>query len=84
MELLYDIALFFYHLLIRVTAPFHRKSRLMVTGRRNWQEELRRRRLPGETYVWVHCASLGEFEQGRPLIEALRKEKPGLDRKSVV
>lgn len=78
MELLYDIALFFYHLLIRVTAPFHRKSRLMVTGRRNWQEELRRRRLPGETYVWVHCASLGEFEQGRPLIEALRKEKPGL------
>lgn len=78
MTLLYDIALFFYHLAIRAAAPFHLKARQMVAGRRNWQEQLRQKRLPGEKYVWVHCASLGEFEQGRPLIEALRKELPAL------
>ena len=77
MRFLYDIALFFYHLSIRVVAPFHSKARLMVRGRVNWQESLREKRIPGEKYVWIHCASLGEFEQGRPLIEALRKEHPG-------
>ncbi len=77
MRFLYDFALFFYHLAIRVVSPFHSKARLMVRGRVNWQESLREKRIPGEKYVWIHCASLGEFEQGRPLIEALRKEHPG-------
>ncbi len=77
MRFLYDFALFFYHLAIRVVSPFHSKARLMMLGRANWQESLRKKRSPGEKYVWIHCASLGEFEQGRPLIEALRKEHPG-------
>lgn len=32
--------------------------------------------MPGEKYIWMHCASLGEFEQGRPVIEAIKKEMP--------
>ena len=62
---------------MHVVALMHRKSRLWVQGRRNWRRRLQtwRAEHPGEL-VWVHCASLGEFEQGRPVIERIRRDKP--------
>ena len=53
------------------------KSRKWVDGRKNWRVKLREWRTlnPGELY-WFHCASLGEFEQGRPVMERLRRERP--------
>lgn len=53
------------------------KARQWVIGRKGWKELLRQRIKGGEKYIWIHCASLGEFEQGRPVIEAIRKEMPG-------
>jgi len=55
----------------------HGKSRLWVNGRKDWRTRLVdwRKNNPGELY-WFHCASLGEFEQGRPVMERLRKERP--------
>lgn len=53
------------------------KSRKWVDGRKGWRSKITTWRManPGELY-WFHCASLGEFEQGRPVIERLRIERP--------
>lgn len=78
MVFLYSLALQLYGLLLRLVAPFVPKARQWVDGRRNWQARLRQQ-LSGDAAprIWVHCASLGEFEQGRPLLEALRQQYPG-------
>lgn len=55
---------------------FNPKARQWVKGRKGWKESLRHRIKGGEEYIWIHCASLGEFEQGRPVIEAIRKDMP--------
>lgn len=60
--------MFIYFLLIRIAALLgHRKAQLLVRGQRNWQQQAEVR-----DWVWIHVSSVGEFEQARPLIEALR------------
>jgi 3-deoxy-D-manno-octulosonic-acid transferase len=54
---------------------FNEKARKFVNGRKNQFFELRND-LKGQNPIWIHAASLGEFEQGRPIIEALKREKP--------
>lgn len=73
---MYNIAIYLYMLLLMVAAPFHRKARQMVTGRWKTFRKLRHEIDPEAKYVWFHAASLGEFEQGRPLMERLRREHP--------
>lgn len=60
---------------LRVAALFNKKVRLMVHGHRDTWHTLRTI-AKGERYVWFHAASLGEFEQGRPLMEWLRRNRP--------
>lgn len=72
MRLFYTLGIFLYGSLIRLAALFSDKARAWVNGRRteaNWQIYPQ----PGQRVVWFHCASLGEFEQARPLIEGLRE-----------
>lgn len=58
-------------------APFHNKARAMIQGRKNWRIKLSKDFENIDTeVVWFHCASLGEFEQGRPIIERYNKEFP--------
>lgn len=53
------------------------KARLWFNGRKNWKSRLKNFRNPNNgIVVWVHCASLGEFEQGRPLIEKIKQIHP--------
>jgi 3-deoxy-D-manno-octulosonic-acid transferase len=62
-----------------MAAVVHTKARLFVSGRVHLFEKLKT--AMGENknpLVWIHCASLGEFEQGRPIIEALKKQDPSL------
>ena len=73
---MYSIAIFFYTLAIAAASPFHKKARQMMRGRRESFRILREKVKAGERYVWFHAASLGEFEQGRPLMERLRAEHP--------
>jgi 3-deoxy-D-manno-octulosonic-acid transferase len=63
---------------LQLASPFNPKAKLWVEGRKNWEENLRSKvsSLQLENAVWFHCASLGEFEQGRPVIEKLKKEYP--------
>lgn len=60
---------------LHLVAPFHRKAKQIVDGRRD--TPLRLARLTKDRpVVWFHASSLGEFEQGRPLMEAIRAQHP--------
>ncbi|MCD8266839.1 MAG: 3-deoxy-D-manno-octulosonic acid transferase [Prevotellaceae bacterium] len=74
--LLYTLGIYLYALGVVLASPFYRKARLMVKGRFNAYRTLRAKVEKGARYVWFHAASLGEFEQGRPLMERLRSEHP--------
>ncbi len=74
--MLYELAIFLYKMAVLLVSPFHRKARLIVQGHRNTFRILREQVEPGARYVWFHAASLGEFEQGRPLMERFRSQHP--------
>lgn len=73
---IYNIAILLYGWAIRLVSIRHRKAQLWVTGRKQLLERMAEAIDPKSRIVWLHAASLGEFEQGRPIIEALRKEHP--------
>ncbi|MFZ5941444.1 MAG: 3-deoxy-D-manno-octulosonic acid transferase [Bacteroidota bacterium] len=77
MRILYDISIQVYIFLVRLASLRNRKARLWIRGRRSWYPALTRAIGREEEVVWFHCSSLGEFEQGRPLMEKVRKEYPG-------
>ena len=77
MRKLYSFSVFLYTLGIRIAAFWNPKARLWVSGRKDIFPLLESAFMNQERKtVWMHCASLGEFEQGRPLLEAIRKEYP--------
>lgn len=76
MTLIYDFALSVYSLFARVVAIWSPKARCWSRGRRDLFERMAKAIPSGEDIVWIHVASLGEFEQGRPIIEKIRKEHP--------
>lgn len=63
---------------IQLASRWNPKAKLWVDGRKNWQSALQQQLTiqPGHKVVWIHCASLGEFEQGRPVLEKLKKQIP--------
>lgn len=75
--IIYWLAIKLYVLAVRIASRFNPKAKLFVKGRRkllsNIKYALINERRPR---IWVHCASLGEFEQGRPVMEALRRDYP--------
>nr|WP_320037329.1 glycosyltransferase N-terminal domain-containing protein [uncultured Bacteroides sp.] len=72
----YNFGIYIYSLLIHLLAPFSRKPRKMMKGHWIVYELLRQQKEDGAKYIWFHAASLGEFEQGRPLIEKIRERYP--------
>ncbi|NCE71964.1 3-deoxy-D-manno-octulosonic acid transferase [Odoribacter sp. Z80] len=76
MPLLYDTGIRAYHLAVRLAAPFHEKAALLCKGRKATRLRLRDFQRGKERLVWFHAASLGEFEQGRPVMEKLREMEP--------
>jgi 3-deoxy-D-manno-octulosonic-acid transferase len=76
MKFIYNIGIHIFSALAYLISPFNSKASLWVKGRKNWEARIREKIKPGDRVVWVHCASLGEFEQGRPVIEALKNEHP--------
>ena len=71
---IYNLFIFFYSVFVRIAAMFNNKARLLVKGRKSWKENLQNKIDKNTKYIWFHCASLGEFEQGRPVIEELKKQ----------
>ena len=77
MKFIYSIGIYFYGIAISIASLFNSKARLLRNGQYQALALLKEKIVPGSRYVWFHAASLGEFEQGRPVIEQLKKEKPG-------
>ena len=73
---MYYIAIFLYSLIVHLVSPFNKKAKKLLAGQKETFSILKKQIDPNASYIWFHAASLGEFEQGRPLIEKLRKEKP--------
>ena len=76
MIFLYTFLLRVYSLGITIVSPFNKKARLWSSGRRNVFENLKNSHIGKRPVIWIHTASLGEFEQGRPVIEHLRSQYP--------
>ncbi len=76
--LFYNIGIYLYTFVIFLASAFKPKAKLWVNGRKNWKENYaaQLKKLAGQKKIWMHCASLGEFEQGRTLIESIKKQHP--------
>jgi 3-deoxy-D-manno-octulosonic-acid transferase len=72
MVFFYSLGLKFYYLLILLVSLFNRKARLWIRGRKGIFVKIKKHVKPGNNLLWFHASSLGEFEQGRPLIEAFK------------
>jgi 3-deoxy-D-manno-octulosonic-acid transferase len=74
--LLYNLFIIIYTTGIRIASIWNEKAAQWISGRRQQSSEIKSLPINNRKVTWMHCASLGEFEQGRPLLEALRKEYP--------
>lgn len=75
-KVLYNLGMLIYHFGVWVASFWNEKASKFCKGRQGVLEFLAERIDKDSRYVWVHAASLGEFEQGRPIIEKLRQMKP--------
>ena len=74
--MIYNLIIYVYLLGVAIYSRFNEKVRKMWRGEREAVRILKEKVDPEAKYVWFHAASLGEFEQGRPLMEQLRKDHP--------
>ena len=75
---MYNFIIYLYQMGVAVYSRFNEKVKKMWQGERNAFRVLREQVDPKARYVWFHAASLGEFEQGRPIMEQLRRDHPEL------
>ena len=75
MRLIYNLFIFLYLLVARCLAVKNRKAKQWVEGRKNVLKQLSEQITHNEDIIWFHCASLGEFEQARPLIEYVKQRQ---------
>ncbi len=73
MNFLYNIAVLITQFLLKIVAKFNEKINLFVEGRKGTFKKLSQQIQKSDAVIWFHCASLGEFEQGRPIIEQIKK-----------
>ena len=73
---MYNIAIYLYLTGVAISSLFDKKVKKMWQGERQAVDTLRREVDPTAKYIWFHAASLGEFEQGRPIIERIKAKHP--------
>lgn len=76
MQILYTIVLFLAKGFIPIASLFNKKMALFYKGRQQTFQKLQQKIGKADQTIWMHCASLGEFEQGRPVLEKLKLEYP--------
>ncbi len=74
--LLYTFGIRFYNAAAKLISPFNTKAKLYTEGRKDIFNKLKDNIDPNAKYVWFHVSSLGEFEQGRPVIEKFKERYP--------
>jgi len=78
MPFFYALFIHFYAFFIKIASFFSEKAKLWHSGRKNVFPFLEEKCAGKENIIWFHCASLGEFEQGRPLMELLKEKQPSV------
>lgn len=73
---MYSLAIHLYAFVIALISPFHKKARLMRLGQWKTNSILREKIDRNAKYIWFHASSLGEFEQGRPMMEKIKATHP--------
>ena len=76
MYLLYNVLVLIVRFILKLIAPFNKKIKLFVEGRKATFQKLENTISKNNEVIWFHCASLGEFEQGRPILEKLKEQHP--------
>ena len=76
MRFIYDAGIRFYYLMVLVASAWNDKAARWIAGRKNWREQFSGKFDNDDRVVWFHCASLGEFEQARTMIDMVRREHP--------
>lgn len=76
MKLLYNLGILLYYALVYIASFFNDKAKKFVAGRKGVFSFLAERIVFNDKFIWMHVSSLGEFEQGRPIIEAIKREHP--------
>ena len=76
MDFLYNTGISLYKLGVRAASLKNHKAKQLLEGQARTFSYLKERLSPGTRYIWIHAASLGEFEQGRPLIEMIKAKQP--------
>jgi 3-deoxy-D-manno-octulosonic-acid transferase len=76
MKVLYNLGILIFSALVHFASLFNTRASLWIKGRKKWAEKIEEKINSGDRVIWVHCASLGEFEQGRTVIEAVKNELP--------
>lgn len=77
-QFFYKLFITLYPFFIKLASPFSKKAALWIDGRKDILERMETTIGAHNKLVWMHCSSLGEFEQGRPVIERLKLENPSL------
>lgn len=73
MVLIYNFTITLYRLVMMIISPFNEKAALWIRGRKNFFRKWQGFDASGRKVIWFHCASLGEFEQSRPVIEEIKR-----------
>lgn len=76
MRIIYELSLHIYAFIAFIVSPYNKKAHQWCSGRKVTFRYLNSKINEKDNILWIHCASLGEFEQGRPLIESIKKEYP--------
>ena len=76
MYLLYNILVLVVGFILKLIAPFNKRIKLFTEGRKEAFQKLADGISKDNKVIWFHCASLGEFEQGRPILEKLKERYP--------
>lgn len=79
MRFIYTLIIYLYNAALYLASPFHKKAFLIIRGRKSTYSTLNqisKGENIGDIRLWFHASSLGEFEQGRPLIEAIKEKNP--------
>ena len=75
-KILYRLFILLYPFAIRLISPFNQKAKQWFNGRKDLLLKIKQAIPEGQKIIWMHCSSLGEFEQGRPVIEKLKNKYP--------
>lgn len=76
MNIIYNIGIYLYRLAVKLVSCRNHKAQLMIEGHKTLFADLESKLSKEGGYIWIHSSSLGEFEQGRPIIEKIKETNP--------